>query len=395
VSSRPYHQIVSVLLVVCFLISAVALTACNKKQTSCQFLVTIRSGEGDVSPNYGTFNEGSRVTLTAIPASGWTFDHWGDSVNGRQNPITIVVHSYEVIASTSYDFVDAYFRKLISPTATPTQTVNPSNVVTFADVNLDKVIRGAINKPTGDLHESDLNELTVLSTFGSDFEPGISDLTSIEHCTALWYLDLQYNNITNISALAGLTGLQDIFLNNNNISDISALSRLTNLWRLDLDKNFISDISVLSNLTEISLLYLDRNNITNISALSGLTDLNRLSLCYNNLSDISTLSHLTNLVELKFYNNNISDISVLAGLTNLSSLDIDNNDISNISALSGLTNLTYLHLADNNISDLKPLVDNSGLSADDVIYLENNPLSNTSLNVYIPELENRGVQVHH
>jgi len=39
------------------------------------------------------------------------------------------------------------------------------------------------------------------------------------------------------------------------------------------------------------------------------------------------------------------------------------------------------------------LVANSGLSDGDVVHLSNNPLSDTSLNEYIPQLEERGVDV--
>ena len=69
--------------------------------------------------------------------------------------------------------------------------------------------------------------------------------------------------------------------------------------------------------------------------------------------------------------------------------------ISDISALAGLNNLEHLELQGNNISDISPLVENSGLSRGDVVWLDNNPLSNTSVNDYISQLEARGVTVHH
>ena len=47
----------------------------------------------------------------------------------------------------------------------------------------------------------------------------------------------------------------------------------------------------------------------------------------------------------------------------------------------------------NNISDISPLVENSGLSMGDTIDLRGNPLSTESVNVYIPQLEARGVEV--
>jgi len=54
-----------------------------------------------------------------------------------------------------------------------------------------------------------------------------------------------------------------------------------------------------------------------------------------------------------------------------------------------------LYLGSNYITDLSPLVLNSGLSEDDYVSLENNPkLSGKSKEVYIPQLEGRGVEVN-
>jgi len=50
-------------------------------------------------------------------------------------------------------------------------------------------------------------------------------------------------------------------------------------------------------------------------------------------------------------------------------------------------------LGNNSIVDISPLVANSGLSEGDTVYLRGNPLSDTSLNEYIPQLEERGVKV--
>ena len=89
----------------------------------------------------------------------------------------------------------------------------------------------------------------------------------------------------------------------------------------------------------------------------------------------------------------ICDISPVANLTNLDTLLLSDSDISDISALSGLNNLESLYLANNSISDIEPLVDNVGLSNGDYVWLQDNPLSDTSINTYIPQLEERGVDV--
>jgi len=61
--------------------------------------------------------------------------------------------------------------------------------------------------------------------------------------------------------------------------------------------------------------------------------------------------------------------------------------------ISGLTSLDWLPLGGNNIRDISPLVMNSGLSEGDFVHLGGNPLSDESINVYIPQLLERGVNV--
>jgi len=83
----------------------------------------------------------------------------------------------------------------------------------------------------------------------------------------------------------------------------------------------------------------------------------------------------------------------LSGLTSLTTLYLYSNQISDIAPLSGLTQLTYLYLWSNQISDIQPLVNNSGLAQGDTVDLRDNPLGSTSMGVYIPQLQSRGVQV--
>ena len=195
--------------------------------------------------------------------------------------------------------------------------------VTFADPNLEAVVREAIAIPEGPIYPSDLDSLTHLDAESM----GIVDLTGLEYCTNLTDLDLVGNQISDISPLANVTSLTRLELRDNPISDISPLANLTNLTYLNLIFNPISDISPLANLASLTVLFL--------------------------------------------FGNQISDISPLANLTSL----------------------TWLYLYDNQISDISSLVDNEGLSEEDYIDLRWNPLSSDSVNICIPQLEARGVDI--
>lgn len=50
-------------------------------------------GGGAVSPSGGTYDPETNVTLTAIPNSGWQFDHWQEDLSGSANPGTITMNS--------------------------------------------------------------------------------------------------------------------------------------------------------------------------------------------------------------------------------------------------------------------------------------------------------------
>jgi len=170
------------------------------------------------------------------------------------------------------------------------------------------------------------------------------------------------------SDLGGLTSLN---ASARNIIDLTGLEYATSLTDLVVANNTISDISPLANLTSLTELYLDDNQISDISPLANLTSLTWLWLPGNQISDISTVGNLTSLIRLNLENNQISDISPLANLTSL----------------------TVLDLGGNQISDILPLVDNEGLSEGDEVNLEENPLSSNSVNIYIPQLQARGVIV--
>lgn len=61
--------------------------------------------------------------------------------------------------------------------------------------------------------------------------------------------------------------------------------------------------------------------------------------------------------------------------------------------MQNLTQLVHLSLGANQVSDILPLVNNIGLDVGDEIWLHNNPLSQASIEEYIPALEDRGVEV--
>ncbi len=59
-----------------------------------RFTVTVTiEGEGVVTPNGGTFDVGTAVQLTAVPAEGWHFVRWGGDISGITNFTRFTVYA--------------------------------------------------------------------------------------------------------------------------------------------------------------------------------------------------------------------------------------------------------------------------------------------------------------
>jgi len=296
--------------------------------------------------------------------------------------------------------------------------------VTFQDENLEAAIREVTNKPTGPLFQSDLNKITHLDASRRSIE----SLGGIEHLVSLVVLDLSRNRVNDVTPLGALHHLTELDLSRNyiadlggvnfdslanaqikilnlegnQISDITLLQSLGNIRELNLNRNRVVDISPLENLALLVELSLRENDIGKIEPLSGLHDLEYLNIHSNaNISsalplgsltgletlimenvvlgdDIQLLSAMEHLTDLNIANSQVSDISPLRNLTRLRELKLAGNDVADISPLAGLVNLTYLNLHSNSrIESILPLENLTNLQT---LILTNVPIGD-SINI--------------
>ncbi|MCU0425684.1 MAG: leucine-rich repeat domain-containing protein [Candidatus Kapabacteria bacterium] len=157
--------------------------------------------------------------------------------------------------------------------------------------------------------------------------------------------------------------------------ELNELAVFSWVKRLNIEGNQIHDISFLKGITTLETLKISHNQITDISPLRSLNTLKSLNLSHNLIEDCSILPHLANLVELDLAHNAISDISFLKGMTELESLFLSENQISDISSVQYLKKLDYLDADENIITDVSPLKDLPNLSW---IMLEKNRISDIS-----------------
>jgi Leucine-rich repeat (LRR) protein len=283
----------------------------------------------------------------------------------------------------NYSFIpSSYTINLLTGDSVRNFTAAAITGVKFNDSNLEKEIRNAINKQSGEITESDMASLTEFTADNKN----ITDLTGLEKAVNLTYLNLNNNNIININPITGLTKLTNLILYDNQISNIDSLGKLTNLTYLLLGYNPVKNLSGLSSLKNLTVLHLPAVQANSFSPLSELKELTELNLESNNITDIYFLSGLINLSMLYLNDNRISDITPLnfriidifplAILNKLTVLNLSENLITNISSLSGLTELTQLYLTGNGINDLSPLKNLAKLTDLDI---SSNRLSDISL----------------
>lgn len=61
--------------------------------------ILVGGGEGTVTPASGKFGQGASVTLEAVPAVGWLFDHWTGDLAGNTNPATVLMNSDKSVSA--------------------------------------------------------------------------------------------------------------------------------------------------------------------------------------------------------------------------------------------------------------------------------------------------------
>ena len=99
--------------------------------------------------------------------------------------------------------------------------------------------------------------------------------------TALEYLDLVDNEISDISGLQNMPNLKRLLLIDNQLSDISELKDMPNLEDLRLSENQLSDMTGLSNLPSLETLILQENKLTSIDTLLNFDQLIDVYLTQN------------------------------------------------------------------------------------------------------------------
>jgi len=245
-----------------------------------------------------------------------------------------------------------------------------------------------------------LSGLTALTRIDLNGNP-ISDLRGLPN--NLQRLDLVNARVSDVSPLSGLTSLQRLFLRNeegitsNAIVDVSPLANLTNLTTLDLQRNNIADISSLDDNPGLAMgntISLQGNPLnlaaytTHIPALQGfqMNDDGTLNGMVN-FDPFSGICDRTDAVEtaiLAAIPGNVACGGVtIAQLGAITTLNLNNQSLTTLQSgdFAGLTGLTGVALNNNNLTSL-PADLFDGLTSLETLFLNDNNLTGLPENVF-------------
>lgn len=145
-------------------------------------------GSGTVTPTSGTYDEGTTVTITAKPASGYLFTGWSGNATGTTNPLSVTMDANKTITAT--------FTAIPIQTITYTVEMHPMTDYTPTVVPLNSAQIGQIFGLTAAQITSGFTNKTI-KYFGVNTD-GTLDSVSTANAPGHWY-----NNTGGITTYGG------------------------------------------------------------------------------------------------------------------------------------------------------------------------------------------------
>jgi serine/threonine protein kinase len=224
----------------------------------------------------------------------------------------------------------------------------PIGGLTFKEPLIEKAVRLTLDKAEGaPLSEDDLASISALYIFGNKAAPdeatfnaygqsfvnndgtirrgGIKSLDDLELLKNLRRISLVYQNITDLTPIAGLLDLDNLDLRHNPLADVSPLAQVSSLRDLSLFDTNVTDLTVLRSCPGLSILDIGYTPITSTAALDGLDVLQVLKA---RKAPLQTLDHIEThrlLEEIYLSETQLFDLAPLLDLPRLRLVEVDGN----------------------------------------------------------------------
>ena len=191
----------------------------------------------------------------------------------------------------------------------------------------------------------------------------ITDISALSGLS-LKRLDLNGNQITDLSPLSSCTELMEVRVSGNPLTDFSPLANCTHIYMLNASRTLLTSAESLQALSEIQTLYLmDCQNLCDISGLRNCANLQGLSLWPCSTQSLAEIAHFTNLRWLSLWQpEGLSNLQPLASLTALEGLFLDSEYLESLTGISAFVSLKSLTLYNTPVQDLSPLTELNSLT---------------------------------
>ncbi|MBC2249308.1 LapB repeat-containing protein [Listeria sp. FSL L7-0123] len=241
---------------------------------------------------------------------------------------------------------------------------------TYAKVFPDAALAQAIVKAaTGSedtskiVTQADLNKIIILTANAK----GIADLTGMDLLVKATTINLNNNQITDISPLTQLPNLVKLYLSDNQISTVTlnAENLLPRLTTLNIQNNptlTVIDVQDQPKLANVQTSkYLDLTNLTTVIAknnpeLLNLGYFSEEGVYFGNIPSLMKVEmvNLPKVKALKFHHSKIQK-AVMDNLPAVTSVTLQNNSLQSDSVIQNMPKLTTLNLLNNKLTDIDML----------------------------------------
>ena len=246
------------------------------------------------------------------------------------------------------------------------------------DKNLEAAVRREVFEKrynTEPLTADDVKNISQVVGKGK----GIKSLEGLQNCKSLMKIDLEKNEIVDLSPIKELKLLQSIDLSSNKIESLEPITQLIQSQYLQLSKNAIADLAPLREMKNLRSLYIADNKIKSVEPVSGLKKMWTLDIAGNPIEDTAPIGQLKGLDSINLKGCGVKSIEFIRTL-----------------------NPNFLMLNGNSITDFGPLADACEADAKSErrfapflrLYLDDATLKEASQATAIERLKTAGVRIN-
>jgi len=180
------------------------------------------------------------------------------ATEGKKSPVLAIAAALIAVAALGWFFMgESGDEQENQNTGGGTQKASATPNSPKVAAAIEAAIRKAASKPTGEITQADWDKVTELFLSNNQLTEAP---TGLEKLTALTYLRLRGNQLTDVKGLEKLPQLRQLDLSANQLTELpKGLEKLPQLTQLGLYENQLTDVKGLEKLTQLTDLWLKDN----------------------------------------------------------------------------------------------------------------------------------------